>query len=118
MQTLEAGREGRRDDYPIRAVWNSVLKGIVFQHESVESLRRELHRNAVALPQKTEIKSQEGISGPLACCAAMQSNLFRIRLFTGKEGGKPEYLPAVAEMAMLSRGGKKGSGLSVSEVWS
>jgi hypothetical protein len=45
MRTLEAERKGRRDDYPLRAVWNSVLAGIVFQHESVESLRRELERN-------------------------------------------------------------------------
>jgi len=46
MQTLEAQRQGRRDDYPIRAVWNSLLAGIVFEHRSVESLRRELRRNA------------------------------------------------------------------------
>jgi len=46
MQTLEAERKGRRDDYPLRAVWNSVLAGLVFQHPSVESLRRELRRNA------------------------------------------------------------------------
>ena len=46
MQRLEAERKGRRDDYPIRAVWNSVIAGIVFEHEGVESLRRELARNA------------------------------------------------------------------------
>ena len=46
MQALEAGRKGRRDDYPLRAVWNSLLAGLVFQHPSVESLRRELRRNA------------------------------------------------------------------------
>lgn len=46
MRTLEAERKGRRDEYPLRAVWNSVLAGIVFQHVSVESLRRELQRNA------------------------------------------------------------------------
>jgi hypothetical protein len=34
-----------RDDYPVRAMWNSLLAGIVFQHESVEKLRRELARN-------------------------------------------------------------------------
>jgi hypothetical protein len=45
MQRLEAERKGRRDDYPIRAVWNSVLAGVIFQHESIESLRRELSRN-------------------------------------------------------------------------
>ena len=46
MRTLESERKGRRDDYPIRAVWNSILAGIVFQHPSIESLRRELLRNA------------------------------------------------------------------------
>lgn len=46
MRVLEKERRGRRDDYPLRAVWNSVLAGIVFQHPSVESLRRELQRNA------------------------------------------------------------------------
>ena len=46
MQKLEKERKGRRDDYPIRAVWNSLLAGIVFQHPSIEALRRELLRNA------------------------------------------------------------------------
>ena len=45
MWILEEKRKGRRDDYPIRAVWNSVLAGIVYQHPGVESLRRELLRN-------------------------------------------------------------------------
>jgi len=46
MRTLEAQRKGRRDDYPIRAVWNSIVAGLVFEHRGVESLRRELKRNA------------------------------------------------------------------------
>ncbi len=46
MEKLERHRKRGRDDYPIRPVWNSVLAGIVYQHESVESLRRELLRNA------------------------------------------------------------------------
>ncbi len=45
MRKLEAHRDKGRNDYPIRPVWNSVLAGIVYQHESVESLRRELLRN-------------------------------------------------------------------------
>ena len=35
----------KKDDYPIRAVWNSILAGIVYQHVSIESLMRELLRN-------------------------------------------------------------------------
>jgi hypothetical protein len=46
MVELEAERGKGRDDYPVRAVWNSLLAGVVFGHESVESLRRELLRNA------------------------------------------------------------------------
>ena len=45
MQILEKKRKGMRDDYPIRAVWNSILAGIVYQHGSIESLMRELLRN-------------------------------------------------------------------------
>ncbi|MFH1964455.1 MAG: transposase, partial [Acidobacteriota bacterium] len=45
MVKLENQRGKGRDDYPVRAVWNSILAGIVFQHESIESLRRELSRN-------------------------------------------------------------------------
>ncbi len=46
MQALELkrGRSGV-DKYPIRAVWNSIVAGIVFQHPTIESLRRELKRN-------------------------------------------------------------------------
>lgn len=45
MEHLEKVRYRGRDDYPVRAVWNSILAGVVFQHDSVESLRRELKRN-------------------------------------------------------------------------
>lgn len=45
MEALEAERKGRRDDYPIRPLWNSILGGIVYQHVGIESLRRELLRN-------------------------------------------------------------------------
>ena len=46
MKSLEVHRHNGRDDYPIRAIWNSILAGIVYQHNSIESLRRELMRNA------------------------------------------------------------------------
>lgn len=45
MQLLERKRRHGRNDYPVRAVWNSILAGIVYQHPSIESLRRELLRN-------------------------------------------------------------------------
>lgn len=46
MQALESQRGKGRDDYPVRAIWNSILAGVVYQHPSIESLRRELMRNA------------------------------------------------------------------------
>lgn len=45
MTKLEKERKNGRNDYPVRAMWNSVLAGVVFQHISIESLRRELSRN-------------------------------------------------------------------------
>lgn len=46
VRQLERRRGKGRNDYPVRAVWNSLLAGVVFQHPSIESLRRELGRNA------------------------------------------------------------------------
>src|SRR5690554_2973271 len=45
MQALEKERGKGRDDFPVRAMWNSILAGVVYQHPSIESLRRELSRN-------------------------------------------------------------------------
>lgn len=45
MRTLDRVRGKGRDDFPVRAMWNAILAGVVFQHPSVESLRRELSRN-------------------------------------------------------------------------
>jgi hypothetical protein len=45
MRVLEEERDRGRNEYPVRAVWNSVLAGVVYEHASVESLRRELTRN-------------------------------------------------------------------------
>jgi hypothetical protein len=45
MHTLEKERGKGRDDYPVRAMWNSILAGVVFEHPTTESLIRELSRN-------------------------------------------------------------------------
>ena len=45
MCALEKKRKKGRNDYPVREIWNSLLAGIVFGHETLESLRRELQRN-------------------------------------------------------------------------
>lgn len=46
IQTLADLRGNGRNNHPIRAMWNSILAGIVYEHPSIESLRRELSRNA------------------------------------------------------------------------
>lgn len=46
VATLEAERGLRgRDDYPVRAMWNATVAGVVFQHPTVAALLRELARN-------------------------------------------------------------------------
>ena len=45
MKELKRIRNKGRDKYPVRPMWNSIIAGVVFQHKSVESLRRELKRN-------------------------------------------------------------------------
>lgn len=45
MLQLEALRANGRDDYPVRAVWNSILAGVVFQHPTIAALCRDLSRN-------------------------------------------------------------------------
>ena len=46
ISILEKERKNGRNEYPIRAIWNTFIAGIVFQHPSIESLIRELKRNA------------------------------------------------------------------------
>lgn len=46
MRTLEERRGRGRDEFPIRVIWNSIIAGVVFGHTTIESLRRELLRNA------------------------------------------------------------------------
>ena len=46
MKKLESRRKNGRDDYPIRVMWNLLIAMIVFGHKTVESFRRELHRNS------------------------------------------------------------------------
>lgn len=46
MECLEKDRKGKRDDYPIIAMWNSLIAAMVCGHRSMASLCRELKRNA------------------------------------------------------------------------
>jgi len=45
MQTLKRARGKGRNDYPIRAMWNALLAGVVFLYPSAAALVRELRRN-------------------------------------------------------------------------
>lgn len=59
ISVLEKKRKHGRDKYPIEIMWNSMLAGVIYQHISVESLRRELQRNG----ELREICGFEGAAG-------------------------------------------------------
>ena len=46
VRKLEEKRGKGRNDYPIRAMWNAYIAGIVFGHRTQADLLRELRRNA------------------------------------------------------------------------
>jgi len=45
LRALARERGRGRDDYPVVGMWNALVAGVVYQHPSIESLRRELSRN-------------------------------------------------------------------------
>jgi hypothetical protein len=45
LDTLEAERAGKRNDYPLHALWRALLAAVIFGHGSLASLSRELARN-------------------------------------------------------------------------
>jgi hypothetical protein len=45
LEVLAAERRGKRNDYPLEALWRALLAAIVFGHPSLASLSRELARN-------------------------------------------------------------------------
>jgi hypothetical protein len=49
VMELEDRRGKGRDEFPVRAMWNAIIAGVVFQHVSIESLIRELSRNPALL---------------------------------------------------------------------
>ena len=71
MRILENARGRGRNDYPLRAMWNSVLAGVVFQHPSIESLRRELGRNG-------QLREMVGFGGRVPSAWAYTRFLHRI----------------------------------------
>ena len=83
MRKLEELRGKGRNDYPIRATWNAVLAGIVFQHPSVASLRRELLRNG-------ELRQLCGFDPMLGAKAVPTDDAF------SNFGGGPQFLDTLA----------------------
>ena len=49
IRALSAMRKNGRNEYPVAAMWRALIAGIVFGHESIESLIRELNRNSSLL---------------------------------------------------------------------
>ena len=49
VMELEDRRGKGRDEFTVRAMWNAIIAGVVFQHVSIESLIRELSRNPALL---------------------------------------------------------------------
>ena len=45
VRRMEAARGRGRDDYPVRACWNALIAGVVYQHPSAAAMLRELRRN-------------------------------------------------------------------------
>ena len=73
MVRLERERGKGRDEYPVRAMWNSVVAGVVFQHRTIEELRRELSRNA----QLREMCGFEGRVPPAWAYSRFLKKLFK-----------------------------------------
>jgi len=55
VQYLEVMRAHGRNDYPVRALWNALIAGIVFQPPSISALIRELDRNPALLQAAASI---------------------------------------------------------------
>ncbi len=72
LVALKSLRGRGRNAYELGAMWNSVLAGIVFQHPSIESLRRELCRNA----QLREMCGFEPLKGSKAVPSKSAYNRF------------------------------------------
>jgi len=74
MRHLERERFRGRDDYPVRAMWNLILAGVIYQHPTIESLLRELRRNS-QLRRMCGFENDK-IPTPSACSRFL-ANLFK-----------------------------------------
>lgn len=65
LHKLERQRRGRRDDYPIRVVWNSLIAGLVYHKLTITALIEELEINP-GLRLLCGIRGVAGIPSPFA----------------------------------------------------
>jgi len=97
MRTLRVLRGRGRNDYPIEAIWNSILAGIVYEHVSIESLRRELNRNA----QLREICGFDPVLGIKAVPSKSAYNRFLKKLLAHEPIVRNMFNSLVKEMIVI-----------------
>lgn len=97
INTLRTLRGKGRNDYPIAAIWNSILAGIVYEHKSIESLRRELCRNA----QLREMCGFNPIFGVEAVPSKSAYNRFVTNLLTHEYLIREMFDCLVKELTMI-----------------
>ena len=110
MIALETARANGQNKYPICQTWHALLAGIVFQHSSIESLRRELRRNGElrnlcgfdALRGVHAVPSKDGFSHFL--CNLMNEEALVANMFHGLVERIREYLPDLGDAT--SRGSR------------
>jgi len=63
MAMLEHDRGRGRNAYPVRGMWNATLAGTVFQHPSVETLRRDQFADRILPDFPLSTRVGLGVSG-------------------------------------------------------
>lgn len=81
MIELEKERKKGRNDFPVRAMWNSILAKIIYQHPSEKSLIRELKRN----PSLAQLCGFNIFAGKKGIPSSWNYTRFSKKLFKHKE---------------------------------
>lgn len=89
-----------RNDHSIKALWNSILAGIVYEHASIESLRRELARNA----QLREMCGFDPLAGVHAVPSKSAYHRFLAKLLGHESLIREMFDCLVKELAVLVSG--------------
>ena len=97
MQELEKKRGNGRDDYPVRAMWNSIIAGIIYQHNGIASLIRELSRNG----QLREVCGFNITKGPTAVPESWNYSRFLKNLLDSRDEIDKMFNRLVASIAEL-----------------